>query len=150
MQGNALEEGWIFPVAEDNVLKGNIALQLVRLFVRYAGLSPLRSTVKHFLNALSTRCGITGQRGQLGEITHRLVQHLEKGEEQNQCPNVNSRCANGNKTKVDSLACGNIASYTQDDDGPKHSQERNERGELGLQPATMQPSLPLCPPTAPQ
>src|SRR5207302_11038536 len=99
MQADPFEDVSIFRIADNHVLKADPAFQLFWAMVRYLSVNHFRGLVEHFLNALSTGYSVTRKVGQLREITHRLVQHLKIGEEQDQRPDIDSGCVDRHKTE---------------------------------------------------
>ncbi len=81
---------------------------------------------------------------QLREVTHGLVEHFEVGEEQDQCPDIDSGCADADEAEAEAIPGCNVAANTNDDNCPKHDQHGNEWGELGLQPASSHSCCAMC------
>src|SRR5579859_2526842 len=79
-------------IAEDNILKGDLTTQLLGAIVwRGVGVvDHFRGLVEYLLNPLRARASATCEVSQLGEVSHRLIEHLEVGQEQDQCANIDA------------------------------------------------------------
>src|SRR2546430_9569535 len=65
MQIDAFEDSLVFQVAKDNVLKGDLAFQLLETMIGHCGLNHFRSLVEYFFDALNPRCSVARQSRQL-------------------------------------------------------------------------------------
>src|SRR5947209_18415607 len=100
MQIDALQYVAAFRIAEKDILKGDLAFQLFRAVVCLPGIKHFGGLVEYFLDAFSAGCAVACQRGELREITHRLVEHVEIGEEEDQRSHVDGGRADGDKAEA--------------------------------------------------
>src|SRR5579885_2746726 len=150
VQVDAFEYRLIFQIAEDHILEGNLALEPLGTVIGNAGLNNLRGLVEYLLDTLCSRSGVARQRRQLREIAHRLVEHLEIGEEEYQCPNVDDRWVDREDAQIDAIAGGNVAADAKHKNGSHGTQNSDKRSELSLQAPCPQARLAVRSYVAPE
>src|SRR6516225_9629658 len=107
-------------ITKVDMLKGDIPFEFLGAVVRRGSLNHFGSLVKHFLDAFGARTCTTGEVGQLREIAHGLVPHLDIDKEKDQCADIDGIGINAKETQADSIACRNISSHTDDNGGNEY------------------------------
>src|SRR6266581_1468459 len=140
MQRNTLQDRHVRHIPHDYILEGNLSLEALRTAV---GAGQERcfhfwGLIQHLLNAFGPGCRRAGERCQLGEVAHRLVEQFEEGEEQDQRAHIDAVGVDGKGADVERIAACYIAADANDGGGAQDHQQRDQGGKLRLKPACTQ------------